>query len=242
MTDESVRSPASLRLPRLRTIILLGLGAVAVFWVVPTIIAGLGSIDITGVARPYLLTLCFVWWDALVPIFPSESLLNTASTLIASDELDLQLGLLILAGALGAILGDSSLYWLARTVGRSYLGGKVERVKQNPKVSTAFEVLSMSAPLVIVAGRFVPGLRFVIGATMGIERYPYPRFLLYSAIGGASWAAFNCCFSYLIGSKIGEYAVISLLISFAVTSALLTFLYFRLKRRYEQDKGESAAT
>jgi membrane protein DedA with SNARE-associated domain len=234
----SARSRAEALLPHWRKILVIGVGGVAVLWIAPTIIAALGSIDIEGIERPYLLTFLFVWWDAIIPIFPSESILNTASTLIAAGDIDLELGWLILAGSVGAILGDTTLYWLARTVGRQLLGDKVERAKQDPRISSAFEILSMSAPLVLVAGRFVPGLRFVIGSTMGLERYPYPRFLLYTAIGGTLWATFNCGLSYLIGSKLGEYAVISLLFSFAITSALLGFLYVRLKRKYERAQTE----
>lgn len=242
MNDETHTGNSS-KLPSLRKIICIALGALALIWVVPEIVAALGSIDIQGVERPYLLTFLFVWWDAVVPVFPSESLLNTGATLIATGELDLELWLLILVGALGAIIGDSTLYWLARTVGRKYLAVKLEKAKQDPKVGTAFQVLGTSAPLVIVAGRFVPGMRFVIGVTMGLERYPYTRFLSFSMLGGFLWAAFNCGFSYLIGStKLGEYSLLSLLTSAAVTGGILAVLYKSLKRSYEQQQAQTASS
>jgi membrane protein DedA with SNARE-associated domain len=235
MNDGAPTSASRHQLPSLRTIVYIALGALALLWVVPEIVAALGSIDIQGVEHPYLLTFLFVWWDAIVPVFPSESLLNTGATLIASGDLDLELWALILVGALGAIIGDSTLYWLARTVGRKYLSVKLEKAKQSPKVGTAFQVLGTSAPLVIVAGRFVPGMRFVIGVTMGLERYPYARFLSFSILGGFFWAAFNCGFSYLIGStKLGDYSLLSLLTSAAVTGGILAILYKSLKRSYEQ--------
>ncbi len=234
MNDETHTSEGR-KLPSLRKIIYIALGVLGLLWVVPEITAALGSIDIQGVERPYLLTFLFVWWDAIVPVFPSESLLNTGATLIASGDLDLKLWLLILVGGLGAVIGDSTLYWLARTVGRKYLAEKVEKIKEDPKVSTAFEVLGTNAPLVIVAGRFVPGMRFVIGVTMGLERYPYRKFLPFSLLGGFFWAGYNCAFSYLIGStRLGEYSLLSLLTSAAVTGGILTLLYKKLKRSYEE--------
>jgi membrane-associated protein len=244
MNDEAApRSESRHRLPSLRKIICIALGALALIWVVPEIVAALGGIDIQGVERPYLLTFLFVWWDAVVPVFPSESLLNTGATLIASGDLDLELWLLILAGSLGAIIGDSTLYWLARTVGRKYLAVKLEKAKQDPKVSTAFEVLGTSAPVVIVAGRFVPGMRFVIGVTMGLERYPYTKFLTFSILGGFLWAGFNCSFSYLIGStRLGEYSLLSLLVSAAVTGGMLAVLYKSLKRNYEKQQAQSPSS
>jgi membrane protein DedA with SNARE-associated domain len=81
----------------------------------------------------------------------------------------------------------------------------------------------------------VPGMRFVIGVTMGMERYPYAKFLTFSLLGGFLWAGFNCSFSYLIGStRLGEYSLLSLLVSAAVTGGMLAVLYKSLKRNYER--------
>ena len=44
----------------------------------------------------------FVWFDAVIPIFPGETTLSAASTLAADGELELPL--VMLAGALGAIV------------------------------------------------------------------------------------------------------------------------------------------
>lgn len=79
--------------------------------------------------------------------------------------------------------------------------------------------------MLIVIGRFVPGLRFMLGATMGLTRYPYPRFLLWDAIGGAFWAAYTCVFSYLVASIIQDKPLLSITVSVVVTTGLLGLLY-----------------
>src|SRR4249919_3964253 len=89
MSDEAPGSGRR-KLPSLRRILCIALGALGLIWVVPELVAALGSIDIQGVERPYLLTFLFVWFDAIIPVFPSESLLNTGATLIASGDLDLK--------------------------------------------------------------------------------------------------------------------------------------------------------
>ena len=60
---------------------------------------------------------CFlmVWLDAWIPIFPGETTLSAASTLAATDGSGIALEYVMLAGALGAVLGDSTLFWIART-------------------------------------------------------------------------------------------------------------------------------
>ena len=76
-----------------------------------------------------------------------------------------------------------------------------------------FAMLQDQAPMLIVFGRFVPGVRFVVGATMGLTRYPYPRFLLWDAVGGVAWAAFACLSSALVSTAIGDQPLLSLVVS-----------------------------
>jgi membrane protein DedA with SNARE-associated domain len=76
-----------------------------------------------------------------------------------------------------------------------------------------------------------------------LERYPYARFLPFSLLGGFLWAAYNCGFSYLIGStKLGEYSVLSLLTSAVVTGGVLAILYRSLKRSYQQQQPQTASS
>jgi hypothetical protein len=69
---------------------------------------------------------------------------------------------------------------------------RVAQAERNEKVAETFAMLHNQAPTLIVFGRFVPGVRFVVGASMGLIRYSYPRFLLWDTIGGIAWASFAC--------------------------------------------------
>jgi membrane protein DedA with SNARE-associated domain len=133
----------------------------------------------------YVLCGLFVWFDAVIPIFPGETTLSAASTLAARGDLNLQV--VMVAGALGAILGDSSLFWIAR---KSAAKMKTQRDKalENPKVRAVWDALDRSPGLLIVAGRYVPGMRFAVNASMGISDIPYRRFLPWSVLGGALWS------------------------------------------------------
>ena len=94
----------------------------------------------------------------------------------------------MLAGALGAVTGDSALYWIARS-SREKIQPQLEKAKSNDKVAAALGFMGSSAPLLLVTGRYVPGLRFVVNATLGLSAYPYRRFVLWSAIGGTLWSS-----------------------------------------------------
>ncbi|MGI9556893.1 MAG: DedA family protein [Solirubrobacterales bacterium] len=235
----------NLRLPSFRRMLEVALGVVALLWVGPILVDtfvggdGLPELDLTAVERPYLRIFSFVAFDAIVPIFPSESLLNAASTLASQGELDL--GPIIVAGGLGAVVGDSALYWLSRTIGRRMVADKIDKAKENPKIATSFELLGNSAPLLIVAGRYVPGMRCAISASMGLERYPYPKFLLWASIGGFTWSAFTCVVAFAVGTKLGEYPVASILTSVLITTSLLALAYRPLKRGWAEAEETTAA-
>lgn len=232
-------APGRLRVPRVRWILLAVLAVVLLLWVVPVLVEAFGGLEIT-IDRPYLMIFGFVVFDAIIPIFPSESVLHVASGLAAQDELTL--GYIILAAGAGAVIGDSLLYWIARSIASSYLSTQLERAKKNEKVAVAFDVLGQSAPLLIVLGRFVVGVRFAVNATMGITQYPYPRFLLFSVIGGFSWATYTCAISYWASEVLSGYPLLSILTGVALTTVILAALYLLLKRCYELAGDRQAET
>ena len=190
---------------------------------------GFGLLDGEGsTAWQYASVFLLVAADAVVPVFPSESTLNAASTMAADGVLSLWV--VIALGALGAIVGDSALYWIAR-LGGSRMQSRLDSAKRNRKVADALELLGRSAPLLIVCGRYVPGLRFVVNATMGLAGYPYRRFLLWDAIGAVTWSLYTCLLAYSIGSVLEDYPLASIAISGAVTSAILVAAFFVVRRR-----------
>jgi membrane-associated protein len=195
---------------------------------------GFGLLDgDDGQGWQYITVVLLIIADAIVPVFPSESTLNTASTLAAAGELELWL--VIVAGALGAILGDSALYWISRTSG-SRVRRRLERASSNPRVAAGLALVNRSAPLLIVGGRYVPGLRFAVSGTLGLAKYPYRRFLVWSGIGGAAWSLYTCLLAYWIGTALADYPLASILLSGLVTTAFLAALSVAWRR------GRSAAS
>jgi membrane-associated protein len=193
---------------------------------------GFGAVtDETG-DRSYLAVFALVFGDAVFPVLPGETTLNAASTLAAGGQLDLTL--VMLAGALGAVVGDSALYWIARS-SRKRVETQIEKAKQNAKVAYALEFMGSSAPMLIVLGRYVPGLRFVVNATMGLSEYPYRTFLVWSAIGGVAWSVYTCGLAYLVATALADFPLASIVISGAITTAAIAVIFVVVKRR--RDRG-----
>ena len=191
-----------------------------------------------GVA--YLLCFLFVWFDAVIPIFPGETTLAAASTMAAEGDLDLYY--VMLAGALGAIVGDSSLFWIART-SRERVEDKLDAALANPKVAIVWESLQRSPGLLIVVGRFVPGMRFAVDASMGLSTYPYRRFLPWSILGGTLWSVYTCALAYRVATTLSGYPLASMIISGLITSAAIVVVFFvDRRRRKERTPAEASSS
>jgi membrane-associated protein len=187
---------------------------------------GLGLISAES-SSTYLGVALLVLLDAVCPVFPGETTLNAAATLAAQGKL--HLWLVILAGAGGAIAGDSALYWASRLCSNRF-EKQLDRARQNDKVARGLEFLGTSAPLLLVAGRFVPGVRFVVNASLGTSKYPYSKFLLWSAIGGSVWSVYTCLLAYAVGTALDNYPLASVAISGAITTAGMAAIFWKVRR------------
>jgi membrane protein DedA with SNARE-associated domain len=185
----------------------------------------------------YVLCFLLVWFDAVIPIFPGETTLSAASTMAAQGEL--QLGYVMLAGALGAVVGDSSLYWIARK-SRDRVQDKLDAALESPKIKIAWDSLQRSPGLLIVAGRFVPGMRFAVDASMGLAAFPYRRFLAWSIVGGVVWSVYTCALAYTVATTLAGYPLASMIVSGLITSAAIVAIFFVDRRRRARATGPNA--
>jgi membrane-associated protein len=124
--------------------------------------------------------------DAVLPVFPSETALITGG--ILSERGDLALPVLVLAGALGALVGDTILYVAgARAAGpiERRLAGR-ERARR--RLDKLRDQLHRRTWLLIVAD-FLPGARTVAMFAAGVTALPLPRFYAFIVPGALLWAA-----------------------------------------------------
>jgi membrane protein DedA with SNARE-associated domain len=223
--------------------IVVGLSAAIVLVVTAAILYSFFNEEVVATSEDflaYLTVFALVFCDAIVPIFPGETTLNAASVLASQGALEIEL--VILAGALGAILGDSALYWIART-GPKDLKVRLEAISHDDeRVAKGLALLERSGPLLIAFGRFVPGVRFAVNVSMGLTEYPYRRFLLFSAIGGALWSTYTCLLAYWVGNALADFPIASIVISGVITTVLIGAVYWIDRRRSRGQDGVTPAS
>ena len=182
----------------------------------------------------YLSIFLLIAGDAVIPVLPGETTLNTAAVLASQDHLALVL--VILAGGLGAIVGDSAVYWIARS-SHGRIKQKLEAVLQGPRASRAIDLFRRRGPVFIVFGRYVPGVRLVINFSAGaIIHLPYREFLTWSSIGGVLWATYTACLAYVVGTALADFPLASIVLSGAITTIGIAIL-IRRERHNTHDPG-----
>jgi membrane protein DedA with SNARE-associated domain len=209
-------------------------GVVGVVALVAWALHGAGGddgFDLLGRAQgawAYVAVFALVFGDAICALLPGETTLNTAATFAAQGTLELW-GVVV-AGALGAVAGDSSVFWIARAGSRRFTA-QVDRVREDARVQGVLSFMGTSAPLLLVLGRYVPGLRLAVNVTMGASPIAYRRFLLWSSVGGTLWSTYTCVLAYLVATALSGFPLASIVISGAITTLPLGAVDVAVPRR-----------
>jgi membrane protein DedA with SNARE-associated domain len=176
----------------------------------------------------YPLLFALVAAESAGAFVPGETALIVAGALAAQGRLELPL--VVLVAATAAIVGDNVGYSLGRRGLRPLLDrpGRWSARRQRLIVRGEAYFRRYGAATVFV-GRWLPGLRVFASWLAGADRMPWPRFLLWNALGGIAWAITIGTAGYLIGRSVsGSLGLIGIAGLALVTAA---YLVFRIRER-----------
>jgi membrane-associated protein len=147
-------------------------------------------------------------FDAVIPIFPSESvIIGSASAWQSVGHPNLFF--LFFAGAIGAWCGDQTAYFIGTRV-------DVRTIKffRRPKVLAALDWAERSlehrGALYIIAARFIPMGRVAVNLTAGALRYPHRRFMAVDAVATSIWAGWGILIGTVAASLLGNNLLLSI--------------------------------
>ncbi|MDQ3878298.1 MAG: bifunctional DedA family/phosphatase PAP2 family protein [Actinomycetota bacterium] len=176
-------------------------------------------------ADPWAYVLLFVLAaaeaSAFVGLFvPGETAMLVAGVLCYQGRASLWV--MIVAGCLGAIVGDSIGYEIGRHLGPRMMHSRLGRWIGDERWDKGQEALKQRGGRAIFFGRFVGLLRAIVPALAGMAGIPYGTFVVYNVAGGVIWATgfvllgFAAGRSYQVVEKWAGRASLLLLIMFAV--------------------------
>lgn len=178
--------------------------------------------------------------DSFIPAVPSESLVVAIGSLAVSTG-EPSLWVIIPCAAIGAIIGDLSMYALGRAIGTERFGWmrtpKVARV-----VTWARTGLDRRGALLILTGRNIPVVRVAVNLVAGATRYPTRRYLPLAATACVLWATYLAVVGAVAGRITGDRPVVGAAIAIAV-ALVLGFGIDYISRRFlgtpEETDGET---
>jgi membrane protein DedA with SNARE-associated domain/membrane-associated phospholipid phosphatase len=133
-------------------------------------------------------------------VIPGESLVLVAGFFAAQGLLDLDV--LIITVAIGAVLGDSIGYEMGRQMGRPALFRYGSRFGLNDtRIEKTDAFFEKHGSKTVFLGRFVGFSRALVPFLAGSSRMPYRKFLPYNAIGAVLWASGITLLGYFLGAS-----------------------------------------
>lgn len=138
-----------------------------------------------------------------VPI-PGETALITAA-LYAATTHHLHIAIIIAVAAAAAVIGDNIGFALGRWGGYRILRryGRYVRFDER-RLKIGLYVFREHGGKVVFTGRFIAVLRTYAAFLAGTNRMSWPRFLVFNAAGGITWAVVVGLTYYYIGSAVSH--------------------------------------
>lgn len=165
-----------------------------------------------------LIVLTLVLIDGFFPPVPGEAVLVAVSAIAVSTGTP-ALWLVLLAGGLGAAIGDNIAYAIGRRVGTDrFRWMRLPRVRR--AIAYARFGLRRRGALLILGGRYIPVGRLAINMTAGATRFPRSRFVPLSILGGMLWSAQAVLIGVIAGSAAARNPLLGAAIGIGISIVL----------------------
>ena len=189
----------------------------------------IGFIDDHGYAGIALL----MFLENVFPPVPSELIMPFAAYQAAKGEL--QVVLVVLAGAAGALAGALPWYAAGRVLGLQRVLHFADRhgrwlTLERRDVELAQRAFQRRGAAILLFGRLVPALRTVVSLPAGIARLPLWQFCLWTAAGSLAWCSLLAGAGYLMESQYERIAKVLNPVSTAIVAGLLGWYLWRVVR------------
>jgi len=189
----------------------------------------------------YAAVLVFVAIESSGIPFPGETMLVAAAIYAGTGHLNIVV--VIIAAAAGAILGDNAGYAVGRTGGRALVEryGKYIRVDAS-KLATAERFFAKHGDKTVFFGRFVAVLRAWAAFLAGLNRMHWIKFGAFNASGGILWATLYGLLGFELGKNLDLLHKVEKTIGVGGVAAavvvVVAALILHRRRRGRNDRGD----
>ena len=186
----------------------------------------------------YIAVLLIVAGDGVVPLFPGETSVIAAAVFAADGRLSITL--VIVAGAVGAVIGDSTAYWIGR-IGGVRIKRAIGKLAGHDRVAAAERMIERQGAALVFVGRFLPGFRLAVNVSCGAGQMRYGRFVTFDSLGAALWSTQAALLGFFLGKAFAGQLWLALLVALGVAGVVAMIVWWRERAHLRRERERAAS-
>lgn len=186
----------------------------------------------------WLIIFVIVAGNAVVPFLPSRTAVVAVAALSVTHPA--WLVPLVMVTAISALTGDCLGYWVGGRAGRGVPARLLRGDRGRRRYQWARGMAYRHAPMLIIAGRHLPGGRMTGALAPGSVAYPFRRFVALDALGSSIWSAYCVGVGCLGGAGAGNDPAKALLLGFGIALIVPGVMEFVRRRSARRSDDPSA--
>lgn len=195
--------------------------------------------DISGNWGFLAIVLIIALMDSVFPIVPSETtvIIGGVAASAAGDG-PYPVILVIIAGAVGAFLGDNISFELGHRASHFIEHRAARKESTAKKLKWASGQIEERGGLLLITARFIPGGRTALTLSCGLTHQPRRWFAGWVAVAVTIWATYAAVLGYTFGSQFEDDHTLAFLLAFG---AALTITFVIELIRYVRKRNTAKA-
>lgn len=182
--------------------------------------------------------------ENLFPPIPGDTITAFGAFLVGTGRLSYFF--VYVSTTTGSVIGFMLLFAVGKKLGKAFFMEKDYRLFPGDRIEAAERWFVRYGYMVVLANRFLPGIRSVISVVSGISRLKTVRVFLLSLASASIWNLIWIHIGYLLGDnwdvvkeKIGEIMRgYNIAVSIIIGLALVVFIYLKRKRKRKRSEHD----
>ena len=183
-----------------------------------------------------VIILVIAFFDSVVPIVPSETCVIIGG--VAASLGNQNIYAVIVAGAVGAFLGDNTAYIIGRRLSDWFHRRAERKPKFARKLEWANQQIRERGGLLLITARFIPGGRTVLTLSCGITRQKRWWFVRWVFVAVVIWATYAAMLGRIGGEAFKNDHTKAFLFAFGL--AIATNVLIEIARHVRNKRREAA--
>ena len=163
--------------------------------------------------------------DSVIPIVPSETTVIIGGVAASSaGAASYNVVFVIIAGAVGAFIGDNLSYQIGRRASRLVERRAAKKESTAKKLKWAADQIEERGGLLLITARFIPGGRTILTLSSGLTKQSQSWFMGWVGVATIIWASYAAILGYAFGSKFEDDHTKAFLLAFGAALAVTVMI------------------